>query len=273
MSNQIQLKKDGFYISEYNENLKIAESVKIDKPFWYYYKYDLTFDDGITFGDIFTNLEPYLDRLEEHFLAETKGWKMKDWFEEIKKEKTKEEIKFFEIRFSWSINANIYFNRKTSQYSNSLSKYLIFSAITKSEESETGEEWHTTSFINIQNLRDIPIAVNRHCEISVWNSETENNDTLFKFEDGISLRELITCLFHEITFHGSPKRTKEEFEKLEKQTKEMDKIDWNDETMFIPFSEIQLEWLEDELKEALFVENYQWAENVRKEIERIKKEE
>ena len=85
--------------------------------------------------------------------------------------------------------------------------------------------------------------------------------------------ELIACLFNEITFYGSPKTTEETSEELEESVKAIDGADRNDETKFIPFSKIKLEWLEKELREALSEENYQWAENVRKEIERIKKEE
>lgn len=139
----------------------------------------------------------------------------------------------------------------------------------KSAERENGEERCATSFMDIQNLRDVPVMFDTHCEISVWNAETKQHNTLFAFEDGIALRELIACLFHEITFYGSPKHAKERSEELVKRAKETDR---NDETKFIPFSKIQLEWLEDELKEALSEENYQWAENVQEEIERIKKE-
>src|SRR5690606_10960372 len=269
MSDIIQLKKDGFYVSEYNENLKKAELIKIDRPFWYYYNHELVLDEGITFGDIFSNLAPYLDKLEEHFLAETKGWNMKDWFEEIEKDKTKEDVEFFEIRFNWHIDTHTYFDRRTSKYENSFSKYLDFSAMAKSAESENGEERYAISFMDIQNLRDIPVVFDKYCEISVWNAETKQHDTLFEFEDGITLRELIACLFHEITFYGNPAHTKEQSEELEKRAKEVDETDRNDETKFIPFSKIRLEWLEEELQEALSEENYQWAENVKKEIERI----
>lgn len=273
MSDTIQLKKDGFYISEYNENLKKTELIKIDKPFWYYYNHELILDEGITYGDIFSNLEPYLDKLEEHFLAETRGWKIKEWFEEIKKDKTKEEVEFFEIRFSWNIDTHTYFDRKTSKYDSSLDKYLGFSAMTKSAERENGEERYATSFMDIQNLRDVPVVFDKHCEINIWNAETKQHDTLFEFEDGITLRELIACLFHEITFYGNPEHAKEEFEKLEERIKEVDETDRNDETKFIPFSKIQLEWLEEELQEALSAEDYKWAENIKKEIKRIKDKE
>lgn len=273
MLDVIQLKKDGFYVSEYNENLKKAQLIKIDRPFWYYYNHELILEKGITFGNVFSNLEPYLEKLEEHFLAETRGWKAKEWFAEIKKDKTKEEVKFFEIRFGWHIDAHSYFNRKTSEYENSLEKYLNFSAMAKSTETKNGEERYGTSFMDIQNLKDVPVVFDKHCEISLWNSKTKKNKVLFEYEKGIALREFIACLFHEITFYGDPKNTKEQSEELKKRIEEADEADRNDETKFIPFSKIQLEWLEKELQEALAAENYQWAENVRKEIERVRNEE
>lgn len=273
MSDFIQLQKDGFYISEYNENLKKTELIKIENPFWYYYNHELVLGENIVYGDIFTNLEPYLGKLEEHFLADTKGWEMQDWFDEIKKEKTKEEVKFFEIRFSWYIDAFIHFDRKTSQNENSFDKYLSFSAIAKSTENEIEEENYGISFIDIQNLRDIPVTFDRKCEIILWNPETKKRDNIFEFDTGITLREFIACLFHEITFYGSPKSTKNEWKKLEENIEEYNQYDKDDETKFIPFSKIKLEWLEKELEEALSEENFQWAENVRKEIDQIKKEE
>lgn len=269
----IQLKKDGLYISDYNENLKKPELVKIDKPLWYYYNYELTLDDGITYGDLFSNLEPYLDKLEEHFLAETRGWKMKLWFEEIKKDKTKDEVQYFEIRFTWHFDTFIYFNKKTSQNENSLSKYLSFSAMVKSEEAENGEDHYSISFIDIQNLRDLPVVFDKNCELSIWNSETKKLDSLFRFEENITLRELIACLFNEITFYGDPESTDEQKEKLNERFKEYEDLDKNDKTNFIPFSKIKLEWLEKELEEALAEENFEWAENVRKEIKKVQNEE
>lgn len=273
MVDTILLKKDGFYISEYNENLKQTECITINKPFWYYYNHGLVLDEGITFGDVFTQLEPYLDKLEEHFLAETRGWNMKAWFDEIKKERTKETVRFFEIRFNWHVDTFFYFNRKTNQNENSLEKYLSFSAMAKSANGKHGEERYGISFMAIQNLRDLPVVFNKHCEISIWNTETKQNDVFFEFDEGISLRQLIASLFYEITFHGSPETTREDFESLEETIEESEKLDRNDESNFIPFSKIRLEWLEEELKEALFEENYQWAKNVQKEMERIKKEE
>lgn len=273
MIDTIHLRKDGFYISEYNENLKQTEWISINKPFWYYYNHELVLEQGITFGAIFMQLEPYLDKLEEHFLAETRGWNMKVWFDELKKEKTKETVRFFEIRFNWHIDTFFYFNRKTNQNENSLEKYLSFSAMAKSEKRENGEEKYGISFMDIQNLRDVPVVFNKHCDISIWNKETKQKDVLFEFEEGITLRQFIACLFHEITFHGSPETTREDFKSLKETIEETEKLDPNDESHFIPFSKIRLEWLEEELKEALSEENYQWAENVRKEIERVKKEE
>lgn len=273
MFDMIQLKKDGFYISEYNENLQQPTLIKIDKPLWYYYNHELTLDEGITYGDLFSNLEPYLDKLEEHFLAETRGWKMQLWFEEIKKNKTKDEVQYFEIRFTWHFDTFIYFNKKTNQNENSLSKYLSFSAMAKSEEIENEEDRYSTSFIDIQNLRDLPVVFDKHCEISVWDSETKKSDSLFKFEENITLRELIACLFNEITFYGDPESTDEQKEKLNERFKEYEELDKNDETKFIPFSKIKLECLEKELEEAISEENFEWAENVRKEIKKVQNEE
>ena len=198
---------------------------------------------------------------------------MKLWFDEMKKEKTKDDGQFFEIRFAWHFDTFIYFNKKTSQNENSLSKYLTFSAMAKSDERENREERYSTSFSDIQNLRDLPVAFDYNCELSIWNPETKKLDILFTFEENITLRELIACLFNEITFYGDPESTNEQKEKLNESLKEYEDLDRNDETKFIPFSKIKLEWLEKELKEALSEENFEWAENVRKEIKRIENEE
>ncbi|WP_415060957.1 hypothetical protein [Flavobacterium sp.] len=267
--NEIELRKDGFYILEFNENLEKSEWIKIDQPFWYYYNHQLILEEEITFGEVFLNLEPYLEKLEEHFLAETKGCPMKDWFDEMKKKKTNSEHHFSEIRFYWEADAFSIFDRKTSQYENSLDIYLTFSAI---ESKGDNEEKYGISFMNFQNFRDVPIALTKDCSIKVFNRETKEYKTLFEFEKEISLREFIACLFNEITFFGSPKTTKEEFEKLENRIETSKKDDRNDETKFIPFYKIQLEWLEKELEEALSQENFEWAENVTKEIKKVKNE-
>lgn len=266
----ILLRKDGFYISEYNDNLKQSTLVKIENPLWYYYNHQLVLDEQINFGDIFTNLEPYLEKLEEHFLAETRGWNIRLWFDEIKKEKTKQDIQFFEIRFSWIFDAHEYFNNKTSKYENSLSKYLSFSAMAKSQENE--EDHYSTSFMAIQNLRDLPVTFRKECEITLWNKDTKKLDSLFKFEESVTLRELIACLFHEFTFFGDPEDTKKQKELLNHNIEELETIDKNDTSKFITSTELQLGWLEKELEQALAEENFEWAENVRKEIQLIKEE-
>lgn len=267
MTEVIHLKKDGFFVSKYNENLKIAQLVIIDRPFWYYYNHELTLDQDVTFGNVFSSLEPYVDKLEEHFLAETRGSEMKAWFEEIKKNKT-EEVNFFEIRLSWQINASIYFDRRANK--NSLEKYLNFSTMDNSTANESEEEErYDTSFLEIQNLKDVPVVIDKHCCISLWNDEAQKEETIFEFEEGVTLRQFIACLFFQITFFGNPSQTKEYWEQLMSNSKEADE----EETNLKSYTTIKLEWLAEELQEALSVEDYLWAENIRKEIEKVKQEE
>ena len=264
----IQLKKEGFYTSEYNENLKKPELVKIENPFWYYYNHELTLDQDVALGDVFSSLEPYVDKLEEHFLAETRGSEMKAWFEEIKKNKT-EDVNFFEIRLSWCINASIYFDRKANKNDNSLEKYLNFSAMKNSTENESGEEKYDMSFLEIQNLKDVPVVIDKHCCISLWNDEAQKEETIFEFEEGVTLRQFIACLFFQITFFGNPSQAKEYWEQLMSNSIEVDE----EEANLKSYTTIKLEWLAEELQEALSVEDYVWAENIRKEIEKVKQEE
>src|SRR5690606_18683458 len=121
-------------------------------------------------------------------------------FEEIKEDKTEEDVKFFEIRFKWYTDAFRYFDRRTGEYDGSLTRYLSFSAMAKSAERENGEERYATSFIDIQNLRDILVVFDKRCKISVWNIETRQHDTLFEFEDDITLRDLLPVYFAKSRF-------------------------------------------------------------------------
>lgn len=62
---------------------------------------------------------------------------------------------------------------------NSFKKYLSYSAMAKSTDRTNDEDKYSTSFIAIQNLRDIPVIFEKQCEISVWNNETKKNDVFF----------------------------------------------------------------------------------------------
>jgi hypothetical protein len=248
---------DGIFVREFNENLKIVELVPISEELSYYYRDVVELSDDLTFGGLFAQLEPYLDKFESHFLAETRKWPLQPFFDAIKGD-VKEDLNFTEIQFSWTYDYYEYSNRKTGEVEKSLDEYIHVGALGQVDENGVGN--YSISFVELNNIKNVPVKIIKDCSIS----KKYEKSPILEFEKEMNLRDLIGALFHEITFYGSPERTKEQLEILS------EKCDIGEESGMIPWENIQLEWLEEELEEALEVENYEWAQRVRIEIEKLK---
>jgi len=255
------IKKEGIFTHEFNENLKITEVVPLSQPLSYYYRDLVELEPDLTIGDLFQVLEPYLPKLEDHFRSETRGWPLQPFFESIKGE-VEEDLKFTEIQFSWTYQYFEYLDRKTGITDKSLENYIHISAL--GETDENGIENYSLSFIKLNNIKGVSVKIIKKTQICNGYSA---KDPILEFEKGMNLFEFLGALFHEITFYGSPERAQEQLKILDERC---DQIYGDSE--LIPWETIQLEMLEEELVEALEIEDYEWAERVRLEIERIKDE-
>jgi hypothetical protein len=254
------LTNNGILTNKFNDNLNVMETLPISESLSYYYNDYVNVSDDLTFGGLFSILEPYIDVLEEHFMADTLKWPLKPYFDLIK-EDIDEDLKFKEIQFSWNYQYFEYDDRRTGKKEKSLEEYVHLNAIGESD--EYGICNYSLSFVSLNNIKDVPVKILKDCKIYGMDRET----LLLEFDKEIKLKDLISSLLHEITFYGSPERNKEQLEilteRLDHQYDESELVSWKD---------MELEFLNDELNEALSEENYEWAERVRLEIEKIKKE-
>lgn len=266
----IIINKKGIFTQKYNDNLKIHEIVSLDNPLPYYYKTSISFEEGTTFGDLMSHLEPHCKMLEEHFMSDTHLWPLKPFFDYIKSNE-EEPIEFEDktvlkyLVFRWCAQCYEMIDRRTGKQDNSLDIYLHMSGLTEKDSEET----YSLSFTSAKQMRELLMIQDNSCNISTLR-EGKMVD-LFNFNRDITFGELLSCIFHELTFFGSPESQKEEMENIMKGHDEIkDMTDEERESDCIPFEEIQIEWLNEEMKEALSEENYEWAERVRVEIEKIK---
>lgn len=253
----IIISNDGIFIREFNDNLECWETNKISEELSYYYKDSVKLDPNLTFGGLFAQLEPYLFKLEEHFMSETRKWPLKPFFDAIKGE-IKEDLNFTEIQFSWSYDYFEYLDRKTGKTEKSLDNYIHLGALGVVDEHGIGN--YSLSFVELNNIKNVPVKIIKECKIS-----GKDRKTILEFEREMNLYEFIGALFNEITFYGSPTKAQEQLDILNERCNKV-----YDESELIPWEDIQLEMLEEELLEALAEEDYEWAERVRLEMEKVK---
>lgn len=254
----IIIKNDGLFIRKFNDNLKIMEVLPISEEISFYYRDLVELAPDLTFGGLFQTLEPYLVKLENHFLAETGKWPLLPFFEAIKGDMT-EDLNFTEIQFSWSYDYFEYLDRKTGKTEKSLDHYIHLGALGVVDENGVGN--YSLSFVELNNIKNVPVRIIKDCQIFGMDRKTP----ILEFEKEMNLHDFIGALFNEITFYGSPARAKEQLEVLNERCN----IEYNEEDL-IPWENIQLEMLNGELEEALGEEDYEWAERIRLEIEKVK---
>jgi hypothetical protein len=255
----IIISNDGIYTREFNDNLGIWETTKISEELSYYYKDFVELDENLTFGGLFAQLEPYISKLEDHFMGDTRKWSLKPYFDWIKEDIT-EDLGFIQIQFSWVYQYYEFLDRKTGKTNKSLDEWVHLNALGNHDEHGICD--YSISFTELNNLKMVPVKIIKECQIS----GVDRKSPILEFERDINLRDFIACLLKEITFNGSPERMREQLSVLNERCNES-----YDESELIPFKTIQLEWLEEELNDALGEEDYEWAERVRLEIEKVKK--
>ncbi len=254
----IIITNDGFFVQEYNSNLNILEVLPISEELSYYYSNLVELSPDLTFGGLFKTLEPYIHKLEDHFLADTRKWPLLPYFEAIKSD-VKEDLGFMAIQFSWSYDYWEHFDRKAGKIEKYLDNYIHLNGL--GEDPEHGIINYSLSFVELNNIKNVPVKIIRECQIY----GTDHKTIVLEFEKDIKLRDFIGGLLHEITFYGSPDQMKEKSNILLERSKNFDISE------SISWESIQLQWLAEELGEALEEEDYEWADRVRKEIEKVSK--
>ena len=262
---EITLNKNGLFTSEYDDNLKINKLTPIEN-LRYHYNDILVLSPGLTYGEVMSVLESHKDILETDFIADTRGWPLQPYFDWIKEEKT-EDLDFKHIDFEWINDCHSYMDRKRGVKETNLWTYLSMGA-----KGNDGINY-SLSFTSMNNLKDVPVVLTKECDLSIFDSEKGEMVNLLKYTHETKLREFIAALLSEITFYGDPENIKKQKEELVERSDELENLTPEELVeATTPWEVVQLGWLEDELKEALTEENYEWAGRVRDEISKVQKE-
>lgn len=265
------INNEGIFVQVYNDNLKRVELERVTSEIQYHYNDLLELSDDLTFGKLFEALEVFLDEFDRDFMADTRKWPLKPYFDWVKKDKKDEEQNLTEIFFEWVNDCMTTLDRKSGKNQTTWSSYLAMSALGKDESGEIIT--YSTSFVDLCDLKDLPVKIRKICTLDEYNSNSGETKKLFEYDSEVTFREFLSALFHEITFYGSPDTQKEERDEIFGKENFFDGM--TEEEMMeqsTPFYEIQLEWLDEELKEALAEENFEWAKRVQDEIDLVKKE-
>jgi hypothetical protein len=245
---------DGLFIQEYNEDLEVLETNRIVKDLSFYYKNYVELSPDLTFGGLLNTLEPHINNLEEHFMADTRRWPLKPFFDCMKNDIT-EDLKFTEVNFSWIYEYYEHLNRRSGIVEKTMDEYIYLTAF------GNDNDRYSISFIELNNLKNIPVKINNRCKVY----GTDRKTIILEFDKDIRLNEFISALLSEITLSGSPERMKNQLDFLIKERFNYD------ESELILWEDIQLEWLDKELETAISEEEHEWAERVRLKIEEVEK--
>lgn len=269
----IKFKPSGLFLNSYNENLKSRTDELIEvEDFEYHYDDYVEFDDNLTVEDFLTILNPFYEKIDQNFIAYTRGFKLLHYFEQMHKP-VKENNKDYDdgithIELHWICSLSEHENLLKGCIESDYEFYSSYHGIAK-------DCTYSLGFSPINEWKHYPIKLNKDFECQrtyyIENEDGEDEikmETLFKSTKEWTLFEVLKCFFFEMTWFGYTDSIEEHRDEM---TKISDEIDSGEcETTELNFDEWKIEFLENDLKTAHETENYAAIERITNKINKLK---
>jgi hypothetical protein len=234
----ITIKKDGFY-----EGDDILESLGSSCHF-------TTFiEDNVTLEDIFDSLIKYEEEVNVLFSPYTRGFKLRPYYEELKKNPDKEtDITYLDVsRYFESFE----YEDDDCKITNELNQSITITGFAE-------EMPYNIGLSHLNNLKNLPILLDK--KVMFGDKQYEMDFTLM---------EVIGAILYEISYHGYPEDRNSVSEDLNEIAENID----SGTEKTISMDEMLIDFYEKELERLIENEKYEKAEKVKKHIEELKKAE
>jgi hypothetical protein len=209
------------------------------------------FSEDLTIYGFMKQLEPFVDEIDELFVSSSLGYSLKKYLDVLDKKTKKDDfvdnINF--VEFYWSAEI----------YDDEFTEYCSFHGIGLEDEISYGLD-----FSPIYKWCHLPFVLNTDYEIY---NLYKNNEPIMILKKDFTVYNLLDGFIYELTFNGSPDEQLEEFEKI---LSEIEDIKEHPEE-YATFDELKLEQLELKLKKCIENEDYETAQEIKEEINKINK--
>jgi len=203
MSDTVIFKNNAIFVKSWNNDSQtyITEPMEEDGISW---NYDdcVEFDDDLTIEGFMDALEPYFDIIDEHFASYSRGYKMRHYYDQMKKPGA-DEIKDDEIshiEFYWSYELQEYTDYTNGKKESNLEVYASFHG-----KGSDGTNY-SFSMSPINNWKQYNFKLNPLINCIKFNrnvnSGLANWITVFESKKQFTLHDVIKYFLYEITFYG-----------------------------------------------------------------------
>lgn len=267
-------------VNEYNDNLKTRVNKLLEvEEFESFYNSPVKFSENLTVEGFMEALRPFYDKIDQHFIAFTGGFKLQKFYEQMilpaegweNEERDKDEISHVELHwhaevFEWDDDVN-------SKHYSDFSYRGDYSGIPK----EKDGPYFSFSLSPMNNWKHYNFRLNEEIKCYHFGSDVDRTEdgemkVLFTSRKSWTLFDVIKFFFSELTFHGYPESTQEIRESMEEFSKSIEEtLERGEEIEGVSMDEFMLGIYEDDLKEAEKIENYEGMKKIQEKIDKLKK--
>lgn len=264
MKEKVIFQNNELLLESYNEKLKIDEKKPLPlKSFPRYYNSIVEFADDLTVEGFMHALRPFFKIIDTHFIGYTYGYKIQRFYNEMlrpAKKDTNDEISHVELY--WSSEITDYNNLSSGKIESNFELYGDFHGVPKEKDSH----YWGFSLSPLSNWKHYLFKLNK--TIICTKFEEKEIVTIFKSEQEFTLHDIIRYFFYELTWHGYPSNVK----KLSNNLNDISESIKNGTTETFPLNltQMRIDLLDKELEKAKEEENFEGADRIFKEINKLK---
>jgi hypothetical protein len=268
--------KKGLKLRTEDENLKVQ--VLIDIPVYgdcgewgtpdhinYCYDQDVEFEEGLTVEDFMNCLQPYFDTIDSHFIAYTRGYKIKQFFDLMQKPSVRNsDDRVSHIELHWISEISQYNNLAEGKMEIDFGYYGSYHGVPTNKD----DYYIGYSLSPINDWKHLQFKINSEMKCTTFING--KRQTLFIADKKWKLYDVIRHFFYELTWHGSPTQVDELVEDLSKKSEEI--MSGEAELVELDLNDFIIKGLERDKEEELKKENFEGVKRIQDEIDRLKKE-
>ena len=258
MSSAIILKKTGLYVREYDEATDSMRLVKATGPIFLYFQNIIEVEKGVKFENLMDVLMTHEPDIDVMFFGFSRGHQLRPFYQEMKGKPEAKRADLATVEIGW--NADYYRSEKRGHPNELFLSVHVVGIAKKKVEGET-ERRSLTQF-GMNDWKHLPIVLSDMLMVNDLQMDKKERKVinLLEARKEMTLYDLIGGVMDIITWYGYPEFRKERMGELESMAFPVEQM-----------PEVTLEEKENELAEAIRLEHYERAAELKKEIENIRK--
>lgn len=259
----------GHKITFYNNNITIEvwdeeEEIWVETPiseldysFNRYMRHIVVFDENLTVKGFMTQLKPYQNLIEQTFEGSTYGYKLGPYLENMELNPDLGEDDIENVELYWV----------SELFDDDITEYISFHGYKKEGDEDVEGIPYSLAISPIKNWQNAKLFINNKYEIYNLSLKADGyKKPVVTATRDMTLYQLLDGWLFELSYHGYPENQEEFGDNLDEICNSIK----NGEIETIRLEDAILDIKEEELQKEIDSENYERAEEIRKEIEELK---